>query len=145
MFCKERTSLVAQMLRSLPVTWEPPVQSLGQEDPLEKEMATQSSTLALPGKSNGWRILAGYRPWGCKESDTTWVTSLCKEIWYIWIYYFVVRIIICFLGTSLVVQWLTLHASAAGGMDLIACQGTKIPYPCAAMQKKKNIYIYISI
>ena len=48
MFCKERTSLVAQMLRSLPVTWEPPVQSLGQEDPLEKEMATQSSTLALP-------------------------------------------------------------------------------------------------
>ena len=49
MFCKERTSLVAQMLRSLPVTWEPPVQSLGQEDPLEKEMATHSSTLA-------WRI-----------------------------------------------------------------------------------------
>ena len=46
MFCKERTSLVPQMLRSLPVTWETPVQSLGQEDPLEKEMATQSSTLA---------------------------------------------------------------------------------------------------
>ena len=25
----------------------------------------------LPGKSHGWRSLAGYRPWGCKESDTT--------------------------------------------------------------------------
>ena len=38
------TSLVAQM-------WETWVQSLGQEDPLEKEMATHSSTLA-------WKI-----PW----------------------------------------------------------------------------------
>jgi len=25
----------------------------------------------LPGKSHGWRSLAGYSPWGCKESDTT--------------------------------------------------------------------------
>ena len=46
MFCKERTSLVAQMLRSLPIMRETPVQSLGQEDPLEKEMATHSSILA---------------------------------------------------------------------------------------------------
>ena len=46
MFCKERTSLVPQMLRSLPVTWETPVQSLGQEDLPEKEMATHSSVLA---------------------------------------------------------------------------------------------------
>ena len=38
-----RASLVAQMVKSLPATW---VQSLGQEDPLEKEMATHSSTLA---------------------------------------------------------------------------------------------------
>ena len=41
------------------------VQSLGQEDPLEKEMATHSSILA-------WRIpwtetLAGYSPWGRKN------------------------------------------------------------------------------
>ena len=49
------------------------------------------------------------------------------------------------MGTSLVVQWLTLHASAVGGMDLIACQGTKILYPHAAMQKKKKIYIYIYV
>ena len=25
----------------------------------------------LPGKSHGWRSLAGYSPWGCKELDTT--------------------------------------------------------------------------
>ena len=49
--------------------WETGVRSLGQEDPLEKEMATHSSTLA-------WRIPwreepGGYSPWGRKESDTT--------------------------------------------------------------------------
>ena len=36
---------------------------------LEKGMATHSSTPAR--KSNGQRNLAGYSPWGCKESDTT--------------------------------------------------------------------------
>ena len=45
------TSLVAQMVKRLPAMWETRVQSLGQEDPLEKEMATHSSTLA-------WKI-----PW----------------------------------------------------------------------------------
>ena len=34
------------MVKHLPTMWETWVQSLGQEDPLEKEMATQSSTLA---------------------------------------------------------------------------------------------------
>ena len=43
---KTWTSLVAQTLRNLPVTQETPVQSLGQKDPLEKEMATHSSILA---------------------------------------------------------------------------------------------------
>ena len=45
------TSLVAQMVKRLPTMRETRVQSLGQEDPLEKEMATHSSTLA-------WKI-----PW----------------------------------------------------------------------------------
>ena len=49
------TSLVAQMvkasaLKCLPTTRETQVPSLGQEDPMEKEMATQSSTPA-------WKIL----------------------------------------------------------------------------------------
>ena len=45
------------------------VQSLGWEDPLEKEMAAHSSILAE--KSHGQRRLAGYGPWGHKESDMT--------------------------------------------------------------------------
>ena len=40
------------------------VQSLGQEDPLEKKMATHSSI--LPGKTHGQRSLAGYSP--CKHT-----------------------------------------------------------------------------
>ena len=44
-------SLVAQMVKHLPAIRETQVQSLGREDPLEKEMATHSSTLA-------WKI-----PW----------------------------------------------------------------------------------
>ena len=45
-FFKEYTSLVAQMVKHLPVMRETWVLSLGQEDPVEKEMATYSSTLA---------------------------------------------------------------------------------------------------
>ena len=44
-------------------------QPLGQEDPLEKGMATHFSI--LPGESQGQRSLAGYSPWGCKDSDMT--------------------------------------------------------------------------
>ena len=40
-----RTSLVAQMGNNLPAMWETQVQSLCQEDPLQKEMATHSSIL----------------------------------------------------------------------------------------------------
>ena len=43
--------LVAQMVKHLPTMRETRAQSLGQEDPLEKEIATHSSTLA-------WKI-----PW----------------------------------------------------------------------------------
>ena len=43
---KSWASLVAQMVKSLPAVWKNWVQSLDQEDPLEKEMATHSSILA---------------------------------------------------------------------------------------------------
>jgi len=58
-----QTSLVAQMVKHLP-TMETRIQSLGQEDPLEKEMATHSNTLTWkipwmedPGRlqSMGWQ------------------------------------------------------------------------------------------
>ena len=41
-----RASLMAQTVKRLPATWETQVQSLGREDPLEKEITTRSSTLA---------------------------------------------------------------------------------------------------
>ena len=40
------------------------------EDPLEEEMATHSS-VSLPEKFHGQRILTGSNPKGCKELDTT--------------------------------------------------------------------------
>ena len=43
---KVRASLVAQTVKCLPAMWETRVLSLGQVDPLEKEMATDSGTLA---------------------------------------------------------------------------------------------------
>ena len=45
-----RKTLVAQTVKRLPTMWETRVQSLGQEDLLEKEMATHSSIPALPQK-----------------------------------------------------------------------------------------------
>ena len=63
-------SLVAQLVKRLPATQETWVQSLGQEDPLEKEMETHSSILTwkIPWTE---RSLVGYSPWGRKESDMT--------------------------------------------------------------------------
>ena len=50
-------SLVAQMVKRLPTVGETRVQSLGWEDPLEKEMATHSSVLA-------WRVPGTGEPGG---------------------------------------------------------------------------------
>ena len=65
-----RASLVAQIVKNPPAMWETWDWSLGQEDPLEESMATHSSILTWripPGQRN----LAGYSPWGRKESDMT--------------------------------------------------------------------------
>ena len=43
---ENETSLVAQTVKHLPTMWETPIQSLGQEDLLEKETATHSIILA---------------------------------------------------------------------------------------------------
>ena len=47
--------------------WETRVRSLGQEDTLEKELATHSSILTW--RNHGQRSLAGYSPWSGKELD----------------------------------------------------------------------------
>ena len=61
---------MAQRLKRLPGIQKTWVQSLGREDPLEKEMAIHSSTPCF-GVSHGARSLVGYSPWGRKGSDTT--------------------------------------------------------------------------
>ena len=53
------------MVKNSPAMQETRAQSLGQENPLEKEMATHSSF--LPGKSHRERNLAGYGPWGLRS------------------------------------------------------------------------------
>ena len=70
----QQASLVAQSVKRLPAMQQIPVRSLVREDPLEKEMATHSSTLA-------WRI-----PWmeepgrlqsmGSQRVGHDWETSL---------------------------------------------------------------------
>ena len=71
-FMAEEYSQVALVVKNLPGNAEnikAQVQSLGWEDPLEKQTATHSSILA-------WRIpwteeTGSYRPRGCQESDMT--------------------------------------------------------------------------
>ena len=51
------------------------VRSLVWEDSLEEGRATHSSILTR--KSHGQRSLAGYSPWGRRESDATACTCVC--------------------------------------------------------------------
>ena len=69
------------MVKNLPVMQDTLVRSLGQEDALEKGMATHSSILArrIPWTEEPGRL----QPQGCKESDTTEATyhhHVSKEI-----------------------------------------------------------------
>ena len=52
-------------------TQEVQVQSLGQENPLEREVATCSSYSCLESPCGPWLDLAGYSPGVCEVSDTT--------------------------------------------------------------------------
>ena len=73
-------SLVAQRVKCLPAMQETWVRSLGQEDPLEKEMATHSSTLA-------WKIPWTEKPgrlqsMGSQRVGHNWATSLLSMCWW---------------------------------------------------------------
>ena len=61
-------SLVAQMAKNLPVMQEPQIQSLGQEDPLEKRMTTNPSILT-------WRIPWTEEPGGLQSISQTDMTE----------------------------------------------------------------------
>ena len=75
------------MVKRLPARRKTWVQSLGQEDPLEKEMATHSSTLA-------WKILWTEEPgrlqsMGSQRVRHNWATSLIVytvDLWTIWVW-----------------------------------------------------------
>ena len=58
------------MVKPLPTMWETRVRSLGQEDPLEKKMATHSSILV-------WEILWAEEPGGLQS----WVSQRVKHNW----------------------------------------------------------------
>ena len=80
-FLSAGASLVAQRVRHLPAMQETWVQSLGQEDPLEKEMATHSSTLAwkIPWTEKPGRLQPkGLQSW-TRLSDFTFSRLLDKE------------------------------------------------------------------
>ena len=74
-----RASLVAQMVKRLPTMRETWVRSLGQEDPLEKEMATHSSILAwkIPWTEDPGRL----QSMGSQRVGHNCATSLTHDIY----------------------------------------------------------------
>ena len=74
-----RASWVAQWQRICLLMWETRVWFLGQEDPLEKEMATSSNILAW--EIQGQRNLVGYSSWGCKTIGYDLVTKQQSSHW----------------------------------------------------------------
>ena len=73
------TSLVAQTVKRLSTMRETWVRSLGWEDPLEKEMATHSSTIAwkIPWTEETGRL----QSMGLQRVGHNWVTSLSFSLW----------------------------------------------------------------
>ena len=142
MVSSEWAFLEAQMVKNLPPMQESWVQSLGQED-LQKGM--QPTPAFLPGKSHGQRSLVGYSPWGQQRVKHNWVTNTFTFHFRQWIKNELLipkcewvsdillsernqtperaHSIICSrissriaeFGTSLVVWWLRLCTSIAGG------------------------------
>ena len=77
-------SLVVQRLKRLPPMWETRVWSLGREDPLEKEMATHSSTLAwrIPWTEEPGRLQSmGLQRVRHDEADSLTELKIQKGIW----------------------------------------------------------------
>ena len=62
-------SLVAQMVKNLPEMQETSVHPWVRKIPLRREW--QPTPVFLPGEPHGQRSLAGYSPWGPKESGMT--------------------------------------------------------------------------
>ena len=89
-----KTSLVAQMVKSLPAIQETWVQFLNQQDPLEKGMATHSSILAwkIPwmeepgwllsmGSAKSWTRLSDFTMWGFGVTNQLGIYSMKFKRW----------------------------------------------------------------
>ena len=63
-YFKYRASQVALVVKNLPAKQETQVQSLGQEDPLEREWLP--TPVRLPEEFHEQRSLVGYSPWGLR-------------------------------------------------------------------------------
>ena len=74
---------MAQMVKNPPAMQKTQVQSLGQKDPLEKEMVPTLQVF-LPGEFHGQRSLVSYSPWGPKQSDTTEQLTHTHKLCFIW-------------------------------------------------------------
>ena len=71
--------LVAQKVKRLPAMWETWVQSLGREDPPEKEMATHSSNSCLENsmdEGTWWATIRGVTKSQTRLSDFTFFLSI---------------------------------------------------------------------
>ena len=73
---------MAQIIKNLPAIQEAWIQSLGWEDPLQKRWLT--TPVFLPAEFHRQRSLAGYSPWGRKESDVTEWPTLSPSLFFIY-------------------------------------------------------------
>ena len=69
---------MAQTVKNLPAMQETRFQSLGQKDPWRREWLP--TPISLPGEFHGMGSLAGYTPWGHKQSDSTEQLTLSLSI-----------------------------------------------------------------
>ena len=102
-------SLLAQMVSNLPPMQETMVWSLGLEDPLEKGMAPTPGF--WPGESHGQKSLAGYSPWGRRESDTAerpWLSLwLNLQVWRVCVFTSLLLFSCSAVSDSFVTPWTT--------------------------------------
>ena len=98
------------------------LQSLGWEYPLEKAMATHSSSLAW--KSHGWRSLVGYSPWGSQRVGHDWATSLSLSVGFLYLRWPGATLYLRRTGFS----WWLLSLLSTG--SVVAAHGLSCPMPC---------------
>ena len=111
---KDKTSLVAQILKQLSTMLETRVRSLGWEDPLEKEMATHSNTIAwkIPWMEEPGRL----QSMQLQRVGHDWATSLFfRGKTLLILIQFIVFFYICY---SLLHKKFCLHS---GHVDIVPC------------------------